>query len=144
MGRKPNRSIGLYWSARIAIVIGGGILLPLTDFLLSRLLPLLAGILGVLIAVSTYRFSRGYRTNVIAVAIVTSSCLVSSLLAGLSHYVACGVVNTTSKAQVSFCSAHSIETTVLSSVFFTTFAALIVALTVGRYIVPACPSSEGG
>ncbi len=131
---KPNRSIGL---ARMA-VISGGILLPLTDFLLSGLLPVLAGLLGVLIAVSTYRFSRGYRTNVIGVAVVTGSCLVSSLLAGLSHYAACGIVNCVKQIQVGFCGVHNIETTILSSVFFTTLAALIVALTVGKYITPVC------
>jgi hypothetical protein len=143
MGRKPNRSIRLCWSARMAVVMAGGLLLPLADFLVLRLLPLLAGMLGVLIAVSTYRFSRGYRTNTRAVAVIIGSCLLSSLLAGLSHYVACGVVNASSRAQVLLCGAHSIETTVLSSAFFTTFAGLIVALTVGKYIVPACQGLEG-
>lgn len=142
MGRKPTRSIGL-WGVRIAFIVSGGILLPLADFLLSGLLPLLAGMLGVLIAVSTYRFSKGYCTNAIGVAVATGSCLASSLLAGLSHYGACRVVNAMSKAQASFCGAHSIETTVLSSAFFTTLAALAVALTVGKYIMPVCPGGEG-
>lgn len=140
MGRESSYSIRL-WGARIAIVAMGGILLPLFDMLLSGLLLPFAGVLGVLITAFTYRFSKGYPSKAMALAVVIGSCLVSSLLAGLSHWIICEMIKVAS-ISISFCGIHSIETTILSSAFLATLAALIVALTVGNYIVPINSSSE--
>lgn len=144
MGRGSDQAIKRYcWGRRVAIVIVGGGLIALTTFLRLELSLLLAGILGMLIAASTYRFSRGRRSSVISIVIVIGMCLVTGVWVGLSHCMACEAIQlVTGQAYIPNCATHHTRAIVFGGLSLMMIGALIVAFTLGKHIVPVCPDSD--
>ncbi len=144
MGRGPDQAMKRRcWGRRAALVISGGGLVALTTFLRLELSLLLAGILGMLIAAFTYRFSRGYRSGVIGIAIAVGTCLVTGVWVGLSHRIVCEIIHlVTDQASIPNCATHHTKAIVFGGLSLMIIGALIVAFTVGKYIVPICPDSR--
>lgn len=144
MGRGPGQAMKRRcWGRRAAVVIGGGSLIALTTFLRLELSLLLAGIVGMLIAAFTYRFSRGYRSGVIGILITISTCLVTGVWVGLSHRMVCKVIQlVAAQNSIPDCAPHHTKAIVFGGLSLMIIGALIVAFTVGKYIVPVCSDSR--
>jgi hypothetical protein len=129
------------WTIRTALIVAGGLLIVLASFLMLELEIFVATFLGIFIGIFTYRFSAGYRSNIIGVGIVTVTCLVTSLWIGILHFSVCkGIQIITNSANISNCADCQTRVIVSGALSFMLIGAVTMALTIGKHIAPIAES----